>query len=290
MSERTVDASADAGGRGDTGTSPVLDIRDVSASYGIGKHAVPVLQDVSLRVMPGRTMGVVGESGSGKSTLAKVVVGVLGVLGGDVEVAGTSVPGARGARQRELRRLVQMVPQDPYASLDPRMTVGRTLFEALAPRGGRESAHRERIAELLELVSLDPSVAARYPHEFSGGQRQRIAIARAIAVQPRLLVADEITSALDASIQFEVLELLDRLQRELGFGCVFITHNLGVAARVCDEITVMRFGRVLEQGPISLLADPADPYTRLLVSSVPDPEGLFLHQESSYGGDPAAGR
>ncbi len=266
----------------------VLDIRNASASYGVGKHAAPVLQEVTLAVHSGRTMGVVGESGSGKSTLAKVIVGSLGLLSGEVHVSGVSVPDAKGAKQRELRRLVQMIPQDPYASLDPRMTVGQTLLEALAPRGGRESVHRGRIVELLDMVALGSAAVDRYPHEFSGGQRQRIAIARALAVGPQLLVADEVTSALDASIQFEVLELLDRLQEELGFGCVFITHNLGVAARMCDEITVMRFGRVLEQGPISLLSDPADAYTRLLVQSVPDPEGRFLAQQSAYAPDSAA--
>lgn len=268
------------------GLQPTLEIRAVSASYGVGRRAVPVLQDISMTVLPGRTMGVVGESGSGKSTLAKVIVGTLGLLSGDVSVSGRSVSETGGARRRELRRLVQMIPQDPYASLDPRMTIGRTLLEAIAPRGGREPVHRDRVVELLDMVSLGPETADRYPHEFSGGQRQRVAIARALAVGPELLIADEVTSALDASIQFEVLELLDRLQRELGFGCVFITHNLGVAARMCDDITVMRFGRVLEQGPIALLSDPADAYTRLLVQSVPDPEGRFLAQESSYGAEP----
>jgi len=225
---------------------------------------------------------VVGESGSGKSTLAKVVIGLLGATQGSVRFAGIDVHAARGAQRRALRRTVQMIPQDPYASLDPRMSIGRTLLEALAPKGGLESQHRERITELLELVALEPSAARRYPHEFSGGQRQRAAIARAIAVRPALLIADEITSALDASIQFDILNLLDRLQQELGFGCVFITHNLGVAARMCDEITVMRHGRVVEQGPVSLLSDPADPYTRLLVGSVPDPEGAFLDAPSAY--------
>jgi len=261
---------------------PLLEVSGLSATYGFGRHSTHVLDDVSLTLPSGRTMGVVGESGSGKSTLAKVMVGTLGALKGSVEIGGVDVSRARGAERRSLRRSVQMIPQDPYASLDPRMTIGRTLREAIAPRGGRESKHRDRIVELLELVSLDASAAHRYPHEFSGGMRQRVAIARAIAVQPALLIADEVTSALDASIQFEILALLDRLQRELGFGCVFITHNLGVAARMCDEITVMRYGRVVEQGPISLLANPSHPYTRVLVGSVPDPDGRFLTNTSAY--------
>jgi ABC-type glutathione transport system ATPase component len=264
------------------GAKPALSVKGLWATYGFSKRSTPVLRDVSLHLEQGRTMGVVGESGSGKSTLAKVIIGLLGATAGSVEFAGIDVHAARGSQRRALRRQVQMVPQDPYASLDPRMPIGRTLLEALAPKGGRESQHRDRIRELLELVSLDESAARRYPHEFSGGQRQRVAIARAIAVGPDLLIADEITSALDASIQFEVLNLLDRLQRELGFGCIFITHNLGVAARMCDEITVMRYGRVVEQGPISLLSAPADPYTRLLVGSVPDPEGAFLTAPSAY--------
>jgi ABC-type glutathione transport system ATPase component len=260
----------------------ILTISGLSASYGFGRHSPLVLDDVSLTLLAGRTMGVVGESGSGKSTLAKVIIGTLAAAKGTVNIGGTDVSHARGRQRQSLRRTVQMIPQDPYASLDPRMTIGRTLLEAIAPRGGRESKYRDQIGELLEHVSLDASAANRYPHEFSGGMRQRVAIARAIAVQPALLIADEVTSALDASIQFEILALLDRLQKELKFGCIFITHNLGVAARMCDEITVMRYGRVVEQGSIALLASPAHPYTKVLVGSVPDPEGRFLTNPSIY--------
>jgi ABC-type glutathione transport system ATPase component len=260
----------------------ILAIDGLSATYGFGRRSPLVLDDVSLTVAAGCTMGVVGESGSGKSTLAKVIIGTLAAASGEVLVDGVDLRKGRARDRRALRRRVQMIPQDPYASLDPRMTIGRTLREALAPMGGRESRYRDRIVELLELVSLDASAMNRLPHEFSGGMRQRVAIARAIAVEPTLLIADEVTSALDASIQFEVLNLLDRLQKELGFACVFITHNLGVAARMCDDITVMRYGRVVEQGPISLLTDPVDPYTQLLVSSVPDPQGHFLAHSSSY--------
>ncbi|MFK5647758.1 ABC transporter ATP-binding protein [Ornithinimicrobium sp. LYQ121] len=267
--------------------SSVLQVQGLSATYGFSRRSPRVLDDVSMSVMQGQTMGVVGESGSGKSTLAKVIVGTLAAASGTVTVEGVDVMHARGAQRRALRRSVQMIPQDPYASLDPRMTIGRTLLEALAPNGGRPAQHRDRIVELLGLVALDASAADRFPHSFSGGQRQRVAIARAIAVQPKLLIADEVTSALDASIQFEILDLLDRLQDELGFGCVFITHNLGVAARMCDDITVMRHGRVVEQGHISLLAEPADSYTRILVSSVPDPGGLFLEGPSAYDATPS---
>ncbi len=263
-------------------TGPILAVAALSATYGSSRRSPRVLDDVSLNVYPGKTMGIVGESGSGKSTLAKVIVGTLAISTGIVQVAGVHVGLAKGAQRKLLRRTVQMIPQDPYASLDPRMTIGRTIGEALAPGGKREADHRDRIVELLELVALDSSAVNRYPHEFSGGMRQRVAIARAIAVKPALLIADEVTSALDASIQSEVLDLLDRLQNELGFACVFITHNLGVAARMCDEITVMRSGKVVEQGNIALLGNPADSYTRELVGSVPDPEGRFLTAPSNY--------
>lgn len=266
--------------------APLLSVSGVFASYGPSRRSPFALDDVSLTLTKGRTMGVVGESGSGKSTLAKAVIGTLAVSTGSVEVGGIDIGRAKGAQRQALRRSVQMIPQDPYASLDPRMTIGRTLREALAPVGGRLAKYRDRIVELLELVALDATAVDRYPHEFSGGMRQRVAIARAIAVQPSLLIADEITSALDASIQAEILGLLARLQNELGFGCVFITHNLGVAARICDDITVMRYGRVVEQGPIGLLGDPAEAYTRLLVSSVPDPDGRYLSAPSAYDSAP----
>ncbi|MCZ4522299.1 dipeptide/oligopeptide/nickel ABC transporter ATP-binding protein [Rhodococcus ruber] len=252
----------------------------VTAGY---RSHTAVLHDVSLEVRAGRTMGVVGESGSGKSSLGKVIVGLLRPTAGVVQVDGVDVPGARGTKRQSLRRRVQLIPQDPYASLDPRLTVGRTLAEAIDPVSARAKTHDARISELLGLVSLDPEAASRLPHEFSGGQRQRIAIARAVAVSPALLIADEVTSALDASVQAEVLDLLEELQTALGFACVFITHNLGVAARMCDDLTVLRYGRVVEQGPASLLRSPEAGYTQSLVASVPDGDGLFLRAQPSAG-------
>lgn len=260
----------------------LLAVCNVSASYGASRQSPLVLRDVSLTLGPGKTMGVVGESGSGKSTLAKAVVGLLRPSSGSITIEDAGQDKVNGTGRRMARRAVQMVPQDPYLSLDPRMTVGKTLLEALAPNASNLSAHRDRIVELLQMVSLDATAITRLPHEFSGGQRQRIAIARAIAVQPRLLIADEVTSSLDATIQLGILSLLDELQRRLGFGCILITHNLGVAARMCDEITVLRHGRVIEQGSIEILRNPADDYTRQLVSSVPDPYGHFLQVPPSY--------
>jgi ABC-type dipeptide/oligopeptide/nickel transport system ATPase subunit len=255
---------------------PVISASHVTAGYGLTKRSAAVLHDVSVSVAPGKTLGVVGESGSGKSTLAKVLVGQLAPQTGEVLVDGVDVSRLNRKRRRLSRRDVQLIPQDPYASLDPRMTIGETLFEALSPSGGRMSQYADRITELLETVMLDAAAAHRLPFEFSGGQRQRVAIARALAVEPKLIIADEVTSALDASIQSEVLILLKRLQRERNLACVFVTHDLAVAGQMCDEIAVLYLGRVVEHGPISLLDAPEHPYTRLLVDSVPDPEGVFL--------------
>jgi ABC-type oligopeptide transport system ATPase subunit len=256
--------------------TPVISASHITAGYGLTRRGPAVLHDVSVSVAPGKTLGVVGESGSGKSTLAKVLVGQLVPSEGEVLVDGVDVSRLGRKGRRLSRRDVQLIPQDPYASLDPRMTIGETLLEALNPNGGRMSQYADRIAELLETVTLDASAASRLPFEFSGGQRQRVAIARALAVEPKLIIADEVTSALDASIQSEVLTLLKRLQRERNLACVFVTHDLAVASQMCDDIAVLYLGRVVEHGSIDLLEAPQHPYTRLLVDSVPDPEGAFL--------------
>jgi ABC-type glutathione transport system ATPase component len=256
--------------------APVIEASHVTAGYGLTRRSAAVLHDVSVSVASGKTLGVVGESGSGKSTLAKVLVGQLVPQSGRVLVDGVEVSKLARKGRRLSRRDVQLIPQDPYASLDPRMTIEETLLEALSPSGGRKSDHAVRIAELLETVMLEPSAAHRLPFEFSGGQRQRVAIARALAVEPKLIIADEVTSALDASIQSEVLVLLKRLQHERNLACVFVTHDLAVASQMCDEIAVLYLGRVVEHGPISLLEAPEHAYTQLLVKSVPDPEGVFL--------------
>ena len=198
-----------------------------------------------VEVYPGQTLGVVGESGSGKSTLAKVLVGQLRAAAGQVTLDGTDLGSLRGAALRAARRRVQLVPQDPYGSLDPRMTVRRALSEAIDPEARRPGKHEDRVAELLRTVALDPDVASRYPHEFSGGQRQRIAIARALAVEPEVIVADEVTSSLDASVQAEILNLLRDIQLRTGVGMVFITHDLSVANFICDGISVLYLGGAL---------------------------------------------
>ena len=249
----------------------LLELDDVRVSYRTDHGLVHVVDGVGLTVEAGTTVGLVGESGSGKSTLAKAIVGLAPVTRGEVRHRGVSVTRARGPRLRRLRERVQMVFQDPYASLNPRLTVGQLVEEPLREhtRLGRAERRRE-VARLLGLVHLDEAVAARYPFQFSGGQRQRIAIARALAVSPELVIADEITSALDVSVQATILNLLRELQRETGIAFLFISHNLAVVRYLADSVAVMHRGRVVEDGPArELFAAPRDPYTQALVAAVP---------------------
>lgn len=260
--------------------APVLQASGVSAGYGFGSKSATVLHDVDLAVTPGRTMGLVGESGSGKSTLAKVLVGQLFPSAGKVLLAGADLGSMSRRALQAARRTIQLIPQDPYASLDPRMTVGRVLQEAINPNGRQGSGSSSKVSELLETVALDRSAAARLPHEFSGGQRQRIAIARALAVEPKVIIADEVTSALDSSVQAEILNLLRSLQDAQGLAYIFVTHDLSIADYMCDELSVLYLGRIVEQGSSGLLRRPSHPYSRLLLDSVPDPEGTFLHDDA----------
>lgn len=246
-------------------TAQVLEIQDLDVVFG--KHHV--LRQVSLTVPEGRTLGLVGESGSGKSTLAKAVVGLVKPVSGRILLDGVDLTHTK--RTVAVRRRVQLIPQDPYSSLNPRMTIGETLAEALDPRRGSVKAHRAEIEALLNRVALDGEVAARYPQEFSGGQRQRVAVARALAVRPALIVADEVTSALDTSVQAEVLEVLRELRRELNLTMLFISHDLAVVRHVCDEIAVLQHGTLVEVASRdALFTAPQHDYTRLLLNSVPD--------------------
>jgi peptide/nickel transport system ATP-binding protein len=236
---------------------------DVTVRYGNARTGHTAVDGVSLVVPDGAVVGLVGESGSGKSTLAKAAVGLAPVTGGAVLLDGVPVPTRPG------RRPVQMVFQDPYSSLDPRMTIGDSIAEAV-PRGTPRAERKAEVARLLELVDLDPARARSYPAQLSGGQRQRVAVARALAARPEVVVADEITSALDVSIQGTVLNLVRRLQRELGTSVLFISHNLAVVRYVASTIAVMREGRIVEQGPAEqVLGDPAHDYTRELLAAVP---------------------
>ncbi len=235
---------------------------------------VRALRGVSIAVEAGRTLGIVGESGCGKSTLARLLVGLEPATSGTVELLGRPVAPPRGGRS-PFARTVQLVFQDPFSSLDPRLTVVSALAEVLKVHGLATSreARRARAAALLEMVALGPRFLDRYPHELSGGQAQRVAIARALAVEPRLLVLDEPTSALDVSVRAEVMNLLVRLQDELGLSYVFISHDLAMVRHLSDEIAVMYLGAVVEQGPYGpVLESSLHPYTAALAAAVPVPD------------------
>ena len=238
---------------------------------GGGRRAVQALAGVTVAVNRGETLAVVGESGCGKSTLARALVRLLTLDGGQIDYDGQDVRALRGEALRRYNRRVQMVFQDPYGSLNPRMTIGETIGEALrvhrmVPRAEVDA----RVAELLHLVRLPSAAAGRQPHEFSGGQRQRIAIARALAVQPELLIADEIVSALDVSVQAQVLNLLLDMQERLGLAILFVSHDLRVVRHLAHHVAVMYLGRVVEQGPAERVFEaPLHPYTQALLRAAP---------------------
>lgn len=229
------------------------------------------VDDLDLSVPAGGTLGLVGESGSGKSTVARALVHLVPAVAGQVLLDGEDVTYARHQRLRALRKRLQMVFQDPYSSLNPRITIGEILEEAIQTH--RTVARQERTAEvqrLLELVSLDGEFARRYPHQFSGGQRQRIAIARALAVEPEIIILDEVASALDVSVQANILNLLKQLQRQFYLSYLFISHDLSVVRYMCDSIAVMYLGRIVESAPTEeLFQHPRHPYTRGLIDSIP---------------------
>lgn len=253
-----------------------LELRSVTVRFGTGGRALTAVDQVDLRIPDGQVLGLVGESGSGKSTLARAIVGLAPVSAGQVLLDGRPLGPAR--RDGTRRRSVQMVFQDPYSSLDPRMRVGEAITEGLRAGQGTSRADRAgRAAEverLLGLVGLEPGHAAVLPRHLSGGQRQRVALARALAARPSVLIADEITSALDVSVQGMVLNLIRGLQRRLGLSMLFISHNLAVVRYLADTIAVMYCGQVVEVAPAGSLAGrPRHPYTRTLLSSVPSLRG-----------------
>jgi peptide/nickel transport system ATP-binding protein len=255
----------------------LLDAEGVSKSFrsggglfGRGGRVVQAASGVSVRVRRGETLGVVGESGSGKSTLARCVSRLVEPDAGRVTIAGTDFTALSGRTLRAFRKKVQLVFQDPYGSLDPRQKIGAMIAEGPVLHGESPARARKRAAELLELVGLDGRSAERYAHEFSGGQRQRIGIARALALEPELLIADEPVSALDVSVQAQVLRLLADIRDKFGLTMLFITHDLRVAAQVCDTIAVMRAGQIVEQGSAErIFASPQHAYTRELFAAIP---------------------
>ncbi|MFD8541150.1 dipeptide ABC transporter ATP-binding protein [Streptomyces rubrogriseus] len=257
------------------GGEPAVELRDVSVVFGRGKQSVHALKGVSFAVHPGETLGLVGESGSGKSTASRVALGLITPTAGSVTLFGADLAATRARARRALRAGIGVVLQDPVASLDARMTVGECVAEPLRIHR-RKLSGREReslVADVLDRVRLPREVARRAPRELSGGQRQRVSLARALVLEPRLLVADEPTSALDVSVQQAVLEVIGELQEELGFACLFVSHDLAVVQQFARRVVVMRAGRAEEQGLTSAtLLHPETDYTRRLLAAVPVPD------------------
>lgn len=253
----------------------------VSVSFRSRTGRVAALQDVSFGLQAGERVGLVGESGSGKTTLARLIMGLQKPDAGTVRVSGLNPYAIRTVDRAKLRREIQLVFQDPYGSLNPRIPVGRALEEVLAVHKLAPPAQRaSRVAELFQQVGLDPILAPRYPHEFSGGQRQRLALARALAVEPRILVADEPVSALDVSVQVQILNLLAELQRQRGLALLLIAHDLAVVRYCCDRVYVMYGGRVVEEGPTAAVLDhPQHAYTQKLLAAVPDLDAALVSPE-----------
>ncbi|KQU52511.1 microcin ABC transporter ATP-binding protein [Bosea sp. Leaf344] len=266
-------------------SEPILTMAHVSKTYrtggflGRGQRVTHAVKDVSLVLPRGATLGIVGESGSGKSTLARCLVRLIDPDGGEIRLNGRDLAGLTRAEMRAETRNIQMVFQDPFASLNPRRKAGELVAQGLIVHGMARSQALARAAELFALVGLDPAATDRYPHEFSGGQRQRIGLARALALEPDVLVADEPVSALDVSVQAQVLALLAELRQRLGISIVFITHDLRVAAQVCDLVAVMKNGEVVETGPIGqVFGQPQHPYTKALLASIPG-QGFGLSRD-----------
>jgi len=270
--------------------TPLLEARGLSKFFPArdGKGLVRAVNDVSLSLAEGETLGIVGESGCGKSTLARMLMRLIEPSGGKVLFQGEDLLSLSRAAMRQKRRDIQIVFQDPYASLDPRMNIAQIIAEPLDIHGIGSTAERAaKVKDLIALVGLDPASATRYPHEFSGGQRQRIGIARAIALEPRLVVLDEPVSALDVSIQSQILNLLDDLKLRLRLSYVFISHDLSVVQHVSDRVAVMYLGRIVEEGPAdAVLGEPKHPYTQALISAIPEIDPTRRKTHVLLPGDP----
>ena len=263
----------------------LLRVEDLVVEFPVGHSGLRVhaVSNISLDVKEGETLGLVGESGSGKSTTGYAILQLVQPTAGSVRFRDTELTTLKGEALRRMRREMQIIFQDPYSSLDPRLTVEQIVSDPLdVHRVGDRSSRRARVHELLDLVGFDPAHAHRYPHEFSGGQRQRIGIARALALNPKLLICDEPVSALDVSIQAQILNLLNDLQQELGLTYLFVAHDLAVVRAMSDRIAVMRKGVIVELGDADeVYSNPQDPYTQALLAAVPvaDPRRMRAERE-----------
>lgn len=261
--------------------APLLEVRGLAKTFPVRAGAlqrvvgeVRAVDGVDFEIRAGETLGLVGESGCGKTTVGRLILRLIEPTGGSVTFEGTDITKLSGSQLKSYRRKAQIVFQDPFASLDPRTPIGDAVGEGLRIHGiGSAKERDEKVATTLDMVGLRPESARRYPHEFSGGQRQRVGIARALILDPSLIILDEPVSALDVSIQAQVLNLLAELQKELGLSYLFIAHNLGVVEHLCDRIAVMYLGKIVETAPAAdLFKAPSHPYTRALLSAVPEPD------------------
>jgi len=275
-------------------TTPLLEVHGLRTHFPILSKilrrpigAVKAVDGVDLTVMPGEVLGIVGESGSGKTTVGKSILRLVEPTAGSIVFEGQDITHLPQATLTPLRQRMQIIFQDPLSSLNPRMTVGRILAAPFEIHGiAKGSDLRDRVAALLQQVGLPADAATRYPHEFSGGQRQRVGIARALALNPRLVIGDEPVSALDVSIQAQIMNLLKRLKSEFGLTYILISHNLGVVSHICDRVAVMYLGRVVESGPReAIFFDAKHPYTEALLAAVPSPEPGARRLRAPIGGD-----